>query len=95
MPVGFQAFNEQGVLVCDITDRFPKVVMTGVLTNLNSPNSQTISVPGMTADGSWFVTSTEQTIVVVGNGSFRITRVDQYGIPDPDAQNIYYSVYKQ
>lgn len=95
MPVGFQAFDSQGRIVCDLTDRLPKVMGAGIIT-LDAGYAVNINFSGMVADGTWYVQSTEQTINIVGNGFFTMERVDRRpNLPDPEPNQIYYTVIKQ
>lgn len=98
MAQGFQVFNAQGVLVCDITDRLPKVIKSGVINNLEAGGSVNISVPGIRPNDSWMVCMTGQVVVQIYNDYFKCTRTDRYYDPPPavvETAELYYTVINQ
>lgn len=92
MPVGFQSFDAQGRLTCDLTDRLAKVMGSGSVV-VTYPNTNiTVYFAGLVPGGEWYVYTTERTMVRIFNGYFIITRVDQFS---GESSTVYYSVIKQ
>lgn len=81
MPSGLQVFDENGNIVLDLTDRLFRYVGSGTITTSNGDvnahfkSSASVSVPGMSMDGSWLVqayANGTEINVCVNSGGFQI-----------------------
>lgn len=74
MSYGLRVWDASGNIIVDITDRIAKIVATysfskfSVTDHYNSLVTHDVPVPGILADGSWFV-----------QGITKSPQVDQYG----------------
>ncbi len=91
MPAGMQAFDANGNLVADLTDRLAKLIASGSLTFTAAPQRFTISVPGMVNDGTWYVSCTGQVVTRIFSGYFEVVRFDYF----TSVETHYWAALKQ
>lgn len=86
MPAGFQAYDGQGRLTTDITDRFSLFITSGTL-NLGWNQTATINVPGFDPN-TWFVSVSQAAYVEPYWGYFTVRASQTFGFG-----TIYYTVW--
>ncbi|QIW86567.1 hypothetical protein AMA2_8 [Achromobacter phage AMA2] len=79
MSTGLKAWDINGALVLDLTDRITKVVASGFVTLSSASPAATIYVPGLVADESWMVIASGGTYVQYGSGYFVLRMSNSFG----------------
>lgn len=76
MSYGLRVWNASGSLRLDTTDFIGRLIQTGqVYIYPYSAQSKTVnvSVPGMSNDGTWFVSALGSPVISINNGFFSMT----------------------
>ncbi len=94
MSQGLRVWNSSGVLTLDITDRITKRHGVYTATIGASATSVTVSVSGMSNDGSWFAVlrapnDWEQVCVSVISGGFKVWQTWADGVSTTYTVEVY------
>ena len=71
MSFGLRLRNAAGKVRLEVTDRITRIVLSGAASCAYGVGV-TISVPGMAADGEWFVVTSEACEFTINSGSFTL-----------------------
>ena len=79
MSTGIRAWDINGNLILDLTDRITKQMYSGAITLPAGIDATTISAPGLVSDDSWMVVVSSGCYVQYGSGSFVLRRSSTFG----------------
>lgn len=94
MPCGLELYTTNGDLSLEITDRVTTFYASGFVTWVtnNYGERQSVSVPGMSDDGSWMVVIADENELSIYNGGFYVDHFTET-IPAYGKQTMY-SIYR-
>lgn len=79
MSTGIRAWDVNGNLILDLTDRITKQVYAGSITLPAGVDATTVSAPDLVSDDSWMVVASSGCYIQYGSGSFVLRRSTTYG----------------
>jgi len=79
MSTGIRAWDVNGNLILDLTDRITKQMYAGSVTLPAGVDSVTVSAPGLASDDSWMVLASSGCYIQYGTGSFVLRRSSTFG----------------
>lgn len=89
MAAGFQAWDGQGRLTTDMTDRFSRFITSGSV-SLGFNQTANIAVSGLDSSDQWHVTASQGAYVFYGANQFSLRASQSFGFGV-----IYYSVWRR